>query len=311
MRVPLILAALLLSSGVALAADPAFPTGGVFGLVPPPGMTESTQFAGFEDPQTGASILMVDMPPQAYAQVAAGFTDAALAGKGIVIDTRGTLPLALPGVQTLFVTGRQAIGPVMSRKWILVAGTAQGTALVTVQVPEPKADTLSDDSVRQSLETLAYRPPPSVEQQMEGLSFRFTDLSGFRPIKVIGNAAVVLTDGPKDVLDGAEQPIFVAGVAPGAPREDDRRQFAFRAFSNVAGVKEVRIERAEPLRIGAMPGFEILATGQTLSGEDVKIVQWLRFGPTAHVRMVGIVAAKDFAKDYPRLRALRDAMEPR
>lgn len=311
MRVPLVLAALLLSAGIATAADPTFPKGGVFGLVPPPGMVESTQFAGFENPDTGASILVVDMPSQAYAQVAAGFTDAALAGKGIVIESRGTLPLALPDAQTLFVTGRQAVGTLMARKWILVAGTAQGTALVTVQVPEPKADTISDDTVRQSLETLAYRPPPSLEQQMAELPFRLTDLAGFRPIKVIGNAAVVLTNGPKDTLEGAEQAIFVAGVAPGAPREDERRQFALRAFSNVAGVKDMRIERAEPLRIANMPGFEILANGKALNGEEVKIVQWLRFGPSAHVRMVGIVAAKDFAEDYAKLRALRDGMEPR
>lgn len=312
MRLPLVLAALLLSGGIAGAADATFPKGSSFGLVPPVGMVESTTFAGFEDPTIGAAILMVEMPPVAYEQVEAGFTDAALASKGITVDSRGTLPLALPDAKTLFVSGKQNVGTVSARKWILLAGTAQATVLVTIQVADDNAGKLSDETVRKTLETLAYRSPPTPQEQMAELPFRFADMAGFRPVKVIGNTAVVLTDGPKDVIENADQAIFVAGVAPGAPREEERRQFALRALSSVTGVKDMRIERAEPLRIGGMAGFEILANAKDAAGnEDVKVVQWLRFGPTAHLRMVAIVRAKDFPEEYGRLRALRDGMEPR
>ncbi|QTL03876.1 hypothetical protein J5J86_00370 [Aquabacter sp. L1I39] len=312
MRLPLILATLLLSGGIAGAADVTFPKGSSFGLVPPVGMVESNTFAGFEDPTIGAAILMVEMPAVAYSQVEAGFTDAALASKGITVDARGTLPLALPDAKTLFVTGKQHVGTVSARKWILLAGTSQATVLVTIQVADENAGKLTDETVRKTLETLAYRTPPTPQEQMAELPFRFTDMAGFRPVKVIGNTAVVLTDGPKDVIENADQAIFVAGVAPGAPREEERRQFALRALSSVTGVKDMRIERAEPLRIGGMPGFEILANAKDAAGDaDVKVIQWLRFGPSAHLRMVAIVRTKDFTDEYGRLRALRDGMEPR
>lgn len=307
-RLALTLAALLLSAGLVQAADAVFPRGSAFGLVPPEGMVESTGFAGFEDRAKSASILIVEMPGSAYAQVEAGFTDAALASKGIIVDQRGNLPIA--DAKTLFVTGRQSAGTVMAKKWILLVGKPEATALVTVQVPEANADALPDDKVREILQSLAYRAPPTAQEQMSGLPFHLKDLSGFRPVKVIGNTAVVLTDGPKDIVENAEQAVFVAGIAPGAPRDDERRQFAMRALGSVPSVKEMRIERAEPLRINGQAGFEILAVAKdAISNADVKVVQWLRFGTTAHLRMIAIVKAEDFAAEYPRLRTIRDGVE--
>ncbi|TCT04309.1 hypothetical protein [Aquabacter spiritensis] len=312
MRLALALAALVLSGGLAAAADPVFPKGSTVGLVPPVGMVESHAFSGFQDAATQSSILIVEMPPQAYEQVAAGFTDAALATKGITVESRGTLALgdpALKDAKTLLVTGRQQAGSLAARKWVLLAGTDQATALVTIQVPVGTGDALTDEKVRETLATLAFRPPPSAEDLLATLPFRLGDRSGFRLVKVVGNSAAILTDGPKDVIDGAEQPIFVAGVAAGNPREDDRRQFALRALSSVPGVKDMRIERAEAMRIAGQPGFEILADGKDMGGQDdVKIVQWLRFGQNAHLRMVAIVKTGDFPEIYPRLRAIRDGV---
>ncbi len=300
-------AALLMSGGLASAADAVFPRGSSVGIVPPEGMVESNKFSGFEDPGKGAAILMVEMPPQAYDQVSAGFTDANLATKGILVEQRETLPLG--DARTLLIVGKQQAGPVIARKWILLAGTSTATVLVTVQEPTDGALGLSDEQVRKTLQTITFRQPPSPQELMAGLPFKLEDLAGFRVIKVIGNTAAVLTDGPKDMLDDTEQAVLVAGVSPGAPKDDDRKQFALRSLSSVPGVKDIRIERAEPLRIGGQPGFEILADGKNMSGTtDVKVVQWLRFGQNATLRMIGIVKTSDFPPVYPRFRAIRDGV---
>lgn len=308
MRLVPALVALLLSTGLAQAADGViFPRGASVGLVPPAGMTESTAFSGFEDTAKGAAILIVEMPPQAYDQVTAGFTDAALATKGILVEQRTSLPLG--DVKNTLVVGRQHAGNVVARKWILVAGAPTATALVTVQEPSDGRAPMSDEEVRKTLETLTFRQPPSPEDQVGNLPFKLENRAGFRLVKVVGNTAAILTDGPKDLIDGAEQAVFVVGVGPGAPREDERQQFALRAFSSVPGVKDVRIERAEPLRIAGQPGFEILANGKDLAtGSDVKVVQWIRFGQTAYLRMLGVVKTDVFPDYYPRFRAIRDGV---
>lgn len=291
----------------ARAADAVFPRGSAVGLVPPPGLVESPAFAGFEDRAHNASLLIVDMPAEAYDQIEAGFTDAALAGKGITLEKREALPIK--GARALLLTGTQSAGPVAVRKWVLLVGTADLTALLTLQVPETEAAAYPDAAVRAAFASLTFR---SVQDQMGAMPFALSNLAGFRPVRTIAGTTVILTDGPKDVIDGAEQPLFVVSIAGGAPRDDERRQFALRAMSTLPGLKDLRLERAEPQRIGGQAGFEVMATAVDLKTDaPVKVVQWIRFGPTAYIRMVGITRLDAFPDLYDRLRALRDGLESR
>ncbi|MDI4666667.1 hypothetical protein K9U40_20420 [Xanthobacter autotrophicus] len=291
----------------AWAADAVFPRGSAIGLVPPSGMVEGQAFAGFEDRAHSASLLIVDMPPDAYEQIEAGFTDAALASKGITLEKREAFPIE-GGKATLF-TGTQTAGPATLRKWVLLVGTSQLTGLLTLQVPESEAAAYPDAAVRAAFATLKVR---SVQDQVSALPFVATNLAGFRPVRALGGSALVLTDGPKDVIEGVEQPLFVVSVGMGAPRDDERRQFALRLLSTLPGVKDLKLERAEPQRISGQSGFEVMANGiDVKTGAPVKVVQWIRFGPTAYVRMVGVTRLDAFPDTYDRLRALRDGVEPR
>lgn len=308
MRLPLALALVLLSGGFALAADAVFPRGSLVGLVPPEGMVEANAFPGFEDQNKNASILIVEMPPEAYEQVSSGFTDAALASKGIMVEARE--PLTIPDAKAVLVTGTQAAGALRVRKWVLLAGSDRGTALVTVQVPEANAAALPDAVVHTALQTLAFRAPPSIDEQLKTLPFRLTNLAGFRVMRVIPNNAALLTDGPKNEIEAAAQPLFVISVSPGAPRDDDRLNFAVRALNTTPGFRDMKIERAEPLRINNMPGFEVMATAREAQGNaEVKVVQWMRFGTNGYLRMMAVVKADTFADYYSRLRAIRDGVE--
>ncbi|MFG1345417.1 hypothetical protein V5F59_11020 [Xanthobacter autotrophicus DSM 431] len=291
----------------ARAADVTFPRGSAIGLVPPPGMSESQAFTGFEDLGHTAALVIAEMPAEAFDPIEAGFTSSALASKGIELEKRE--PFELKGGKGVLFTARQTVGSATFRKWVLLAGNDAMTALVTMQVPEGEIAAYPDAVVRAALATLTFR---SVQNQVDALPFVMGNLAGFRPIRAIAGNTLLLTDGPKDVVDGAEQPIFVVSIGSGAPREDDRRQFAIRALSTLPGVKEMRLERAEPLRISGQPGFEVMATAaDAKTGQPVKIVQWLRFGPTAYVRMVGVTKLDAFPDLYDRLRALRDGLESR
>lgn len=298
----------LLLAGAAFAAEPVFPRGSLVGLVPPEGMIEATAFPGFEDRAKSTSILLIEMPPEAYEQVAAGFDDSALASKGISVTSRE--PLTIPGTKTIFVTGTQTAGPLTVRKWVLLAGNDKGTALVTAQVPESSAASLTDQMVRTAFATLVLRAPPSIEEQLKTLPFHLSSLAGFRVLRVLGNTAAFLTDGPKNEIEAADQPLFVVSVSGGAPRDDDRGTFAVRTLTSTPGFKELRVERAEPLRIHNQPGFEVMATAkEAQTGAEVKVIQWLRFGSNGYVRMLGVVKADAFPDAYPKLRAIRDGFE--
>lgn len=293
-------------AGPAQAADPVFPRGAAVGLVPPPGMVESGHFSGFEDRARNALLLVLGMPPEAYEQITAGFTDAGLAAKGITVSSRTDIPV--PGGRGEMIVSTQVRGPLNVRQWVLIAGTPQGAALVTLQMPADQAGIFSDETVKASFSTLAFR---SAQEQLDTLPFAISDLAGFRLANMLSSTAALLTDASTPD-DAADKPMVMVSVAPGAPRDDERRQFALRAFSNVPGVKDMKLQRAEPLRVGGQSGYEIMADGvDANTGTPVKVVQWLRFSPTAHLRMLAVVPQGAFADLYPRLRALRDGIGAR
>jgi hypothetical protein len=294
------------------AADPVFAKGGSVGLVPPAGMIPSELVQGFEDRGARASILIAEMPPPAYQEVRDSFSDAAaLAKQGVTIEKRRDVDLAA-GVKGQLLSGYQTVGTVTLRKWILLAAGEATTALVTAQLPDDATARYPDTAIEEALLSVVFRPPPTTEQLLAKLPFRVSPLEGYRVVKVLGGSAVLMTKGPNDVLDGAEQPYFVAAYGMGDVRDDERPSFARRAVASVPGVREIKLERGGPLRIAGQPGFEIIANGEDVkTGKPVKLAQWISFGRSGYVRMIGVAAAEGFDTDFTALRALRDGVEPR
>ena len=61
------------------------------------------------------------------------------------------------------------------------------------------------------------------------------------------------------------------------PKDDDN--FARVTFDQIGGIKDVRIQDAEPLRIDGQSGYQTLAKAKDAQGDaDLMVVQWLRFG---------------------------------
>jgi hypothetical protein len=73
-----------------------------------------------------------------------------------------------------------------------------------------------------------------------------------------------------------------------------------------------RVTMSEPVRIDGMAGYETRL--DATSGKDntpVTIVQWLRFGGgQTSLRIIGSAPRDQWAKAFPRFRAVRDGVQP-
>src|SRR5262245_6924922 len=76
----------LLGAVPATAADVAYPTGSRLGLAPPPGMSISRNFQGFEDVDSGAGMVFAILPQRAYAELEKEVTPDKLKREGITIQ---------------------------------------------------------------------------------------------------------------------------------------------------------------------------------------------------------------------------------
>jgi hypothetical protein len=104
--------------------------------------------------------------------------------------------------------------------------------------------------------------------------------------------------------------IGLIGTAPAQP--EDRGRFAQQAATTIPGVRDARITMSEPIRIDGQPGFETRV--DATSGKDnttVTVVQWLRFGGSNTLRMIGSAPRDQWTTAFPRFRAVRDGIQPR
>jgi hypothetical protein len=92
----------------------------------------------------------------------------------------------------------------------------------------------------------------------------------------------------------------------------ERHSVARRAIAATPGVKDMRITRAEPLRIAGQPGEEIFVEAKDArSGTALTVAQWIRFGSGGFVRLLCMTKTDTWDQMFPRFRAVRDGIEPK
>ena len=298
------------------AADAVFPTGSRVGLVPPAGMVPSDAFDGFAAPDKDAAILIAVLPPGAYAQIEKSLDLEALKKQGVNVEKREPMQLSF-GKGFLF-TGRQAADKVFYKKWLLVASASDLTVLVTVQIPESES-AYSDQVVRAALATLSVRAKVPDAEALSLLPFAVGNLGGFHVDGVLRGRALLLGDEAAALDSSKEAPdsggfaarMFIAALPGGPSQFDEYGNFAKVAFSEISGIRDVRISVSEPLRINGQSGYQMMAQAKDArSGADVMVVQWLRFGAGGYLQMVGIARADDnWTGVLARLRTVRDSVD--
>jgi hypothetical protein len=296
----------------ASSIEPTFPAASRVGLVPPPGFVPGPNIPGFRHAEKRASILVTELPDSAFETIE----------KQISSDLQKDTPVPIErtditlknGGAGFILQGRPsgAQGPVL--RWTMVARVGGITAVATAIVPEQVQDVATDADIRAAFATLTVRPAVPVAEQLSVLPFAMSDLGGFRIVRVEPGSVIMLTEGPRDVIEVSEQPLLVVALAPSPSQAqpNERDGLARRLFGEISGIKEMRITRSEPLRVAGQQGHEILVEGKDAKTDtDVKAVQWLRFGSGTLLRMVGIARKEDWPTLYTRFRQVRDGIGPK
>jgi hypothetical protein len=311
----LLLFNLSLGAVPASAADAVFPLGSRMGFVPPAGFVASKHFPGFEHPDTKSSMVLATLPLQAYGELEASISSESLKKQGVTEEKRETLTLASANGKALLVTGsEQDKEGKKLRKWMFLGQLPEGVALVAVIVPEPGLKTFSDAMIRTSLATLTLRPTVPMAEMISLMPFKLNDMSGLKPVRVLGNTGVVLTYGDKEVATPTDQPFFVVAIGQGGPEQaPDRANFARNLFTGLGDVKDIHIVGNDMLRLGGgtLATHELQAEAkEAFSDTPMKLVQWVRFGSGSFIRMLGVARADQWATAFPHFRAVRDGVAP-
>jgi len=270
-------------------------------------MAVSKRFMGFEAAEKGAAITVIELPPQAVADLRAGLGDEVLKAQGLTVESRDQIEVL--GAPTDLVSGQQSAAGFALRKWLLVAADPTLTAFVIAQTPSDGS--YPEAAIREALRTIAFRAPLSIEDQVAALPFRLDERAGLRPVRTTTGNALLLTEGASDAVNPAEQPLVVVALAAEPPPPAAMRNEVARntLFANPS-FKELVIERADGFRQRGIDWHEIVGRARDAqTGEPLVVMQTIRFSARSYLRLLGIARAETRETLLPRLRAVADGLD--
>lgn len=301
-------AAALAVNSAAFAADPIFPSGARVGIVPLDGLTASKEFVGFENEEKTVKVGIAEIPPAAFTAVETAFKEGKPVGDGNKVEQFKTAS----GDAYITVESRKD-GDATYKTYSVIAQGDKFSAYVIAQMKEGAPKAPSNDDMRKMLASVTLRGDVPVAEQLSLLPFKLGELSNFKTVRLLAaNASVLLTDGTEETtLDGA--PYMVIGTVPQSPASaDDRARFAEQAARSIPGLRSLRITNSEAIRIDSTAGYETRM--DAVAGKNdtpVSVVQWLRFGSGATLRIIASSTKDEWTNAFPRFRAVRDGIAPK
>jgi hypothetical protein len=304
---PLFALTLLLGAGTStLAADAVYPPGVRIGMTPLVGLAPAKTFTGFETSDQGVKVLITELPAAAYGEVENAFKAGAAGVKPETLET------AAGRAYYTVESGKDATGNVRRYSMIMPGGTFSG--YIAVQVPENAMKIYTDDAVRQMFSSASVRKEVPVDEQFGLLPFKIVEMSDFKTVRTLAPGSTILLADATDENGIEASSFMVIGTINSAPEKpEDRGRFAQQAATMIPGLRDVKITMSEPMRLDGSPGYETRMEG--VSGKantPVTVVQWLRFASgNVAVRIIASTPRDEWAKAFPRFRAVRDGIQPR
>lgn len=176
----------------------------------PQGFVEQRGMTGAISEVMQASILVTELPVEAYNGIANGLLNDPTALLGDGIDLESAAKTEQDGHPAVLAHGRQQVGAHAFEKWMLLVGAPHVTMLVTVQAPSVLTTTDRRTVIDQALASVHVSDTRS--DLRDGLPFVFADSARMQFSRVLSGTTALLVERTED-KDSAIQPVFVIGAS--------------------------------------------------------------------------------------------------
>lgn len=238
----------------------------------PDGFEAASLFSGFTHEGHGISVVVVELPAEAYASIATGLTPQALASKGVLKAAPAKLERNGPHV---YMRGEQASAAGEFAKFFVLFREGDVTALVTANVPKATLERrlVADTMIERMLASARVAAMPAPAREL----FRLGYLGPFKPAgSFLGAARTYTLDGaavPTPPSSG--KPLLV--VAPSLDRRTVEKPdvLAERLLAGL-DVTDLRVLGRNAVTYGGLSGVEIEARAlDRTTGAELMLYQVL------------------------------------
>lgn len=234
-------------------------------MIPPEDFTKAVNFSGFQQDESGASIMVLDLPGP-FSEVSKGFTEEGLQSQGMTLNT--IEELRFNGLPAFLLTVEQKAYGNTYKKHILTFGTEKESVIINGTFLAEMV-TLSDP-IKKSLLTTFYNAeleidPFSIvdfEVVTKGTKLLFT--------KSMSGSLIFSVDG-KIPSETKDQTNFIISKAFSEQMIVGKKKFTLNRIEQLP-IEIKKIISIEPIEIDGLKGFEIIADARDKTNGDKKIV---------------------------------------
>ena len=220
----------------------------------------------------GSSILISELPPEAYTELAATFSSPKTASNGFAaqgVKITRIKQLEVDAGQIPVAIGDQAQNGRQFKKYITVMG---GQEVNTVQITFSIAgsNSLSESDVEAVLKSVKIAPIVTLQQKLAPLRFTFEAAAPFHTADVLGGNTALLT-----TYDGTDpsgmKPVAMISRAPTNARPQDTPQEAERILRGMSGFADAALSEQKTVTFAGGDGYFIAAVAN-----DRTMLQFVR-----------------------------------
>jgi hypothetical protein len=254
-----------------------------FFLIPPTGFINATSFQGFQQMNSGASILVMEIPGP-FSESTKGFNEQGLKTQGVVL--KKTEDLEVNGYQGLFLTTEQFAYGTNFSKYILVFGDTKGTYIVNGTFP--KEVTELDKDIRESMFSVVYESGLTVDP-LSAVPFTVdTENTKLKFGKSMTGMLLYTVDG-KIPTQSTDKTSFIVGLSIANVQTVDKKLTAITRIKRMP-YTDLKIDenKINEIEIDGISGYEIVGEGLDKSnGTKEYVYQVMLFTDNGYYIMVG------------------------
>jgi hypothetical protein len=223
-------------------------------LIPPSGFVATTNFSGFQSSETGASIMINELPAP-YQQLVDGFTAEALKTRGMTLISKQTIEFNQSKATLIKVT--QPTNGATYLKQILIFGDAKETVLVNGIYPE--ASKSVEGKISDALLSTLYNTTQN-DNPLEAAPFTLNvEGTEYKVARFMMGSLFYSTDGKMPT----EKPALIVGSSLAKVSAPNQKQYAQERLKKLPRGEFNIIKEIKEITVDGLSGYEIIADGKT------------------------------------------------
>ncbi|MCE7072177.1 hypothetical protein LZG74_17815 [Dyadobacter sp. CY327] len=249
-------------------------------LIPPKGFEKAANFAGFQQTQSGSSIMVMSIPGQ-FEKLSEGLTKEAFLTQGVEISEIETLKLN--DMPAAFFTGTQNAHGNVYTKFILCFGKNDESVMINGAFPQNLQEV--GKGIKQAI-LGAYFDADRKVDPFEAIDYEIST-TGSKLIfaKNVANSLIYTMDG-KVPTELADRTSYILTKSFSKMEIEDKKLYCLNRAKQL--YPEIRIDSVGQLSVDGIAGYELLGTANNKKfDQEEKVYMAILFSDNLYYIMIG------------------------